>query len=312
LIFDFPKTNSIRNSIQQIYFFKKVQFYVGQNIRFFLPLLNLFGLRLTVHNAFPGIGDAMLVTSLIKSIKLKYPRIKINLLSLHEALFENISDIGSINKTTTFFSFRHWYIETRQEKNPNFHVLEESLNKLGLKHLRQDPSYQISEDEKYRAKELLKGLKKKLIAINTISKEPSKNWPSQYWQSLILKLSGKYDVVQLGAESEIDLQHTFRLAGKLNIRESVAVLEKCHLFIGPDSFLMHAAASIGLKSVIIFGGRVTPNNTGYYNNINLFERMDCGPCWIHEEDGEVCQNNLECLARIKVDTVLENINRVLK
>jgi len=74
---------------------------------------------------------------------------------------------------------------------------------------------------------------------------------------------------------------------------------------------MHAAASIGLRAVIIFGGRVNPNNTGYDNNINLFERIDCGPCWIHEEDGEVCQNNLECLARIKVDTVLESINKIL-
>ena len=64
--------------------------------------------------------------------------------------------------------------------------------------------------------------------------------------------------------------------------------------------------------MIIYGGRETPQNSGYDNNINLFERIDCGPCWIHEEDGEVCQNNLECLARIKVDTVLESINQILK
>ena len=151
-----------------------------------------------------------------------------------------------------------------------------------------------------------------MIAINTSSKEPSKNWSSKYWHSLTLELSSNYDIIQLGAEYEINLPCTLRLAGKLNLRESIAVMEKCQLFIGPDSFLMHAAASIGLRSVIIFGGRVTPNNTGYDNNINLFERMDCGPCWIHEEDGEVCQNNLECLARIKVDTVLESINQILK
>lgn len=269
-------------------------------------------MRLSIHNAFPGIGDAILVSVIINSIKQKYPRIKINLISLHETLFENIPNIFSINKPTTFFWFRHWYIETRQNKNPSRHVLDESLSKLGLKHLRQDPSYQISEDEKFRANELLSGLQKPLIAINTSSKEPSKNWSSKYWHSLTLELSRNYDIIQLGAEYEINLPCTLRLAGKLNLRESIAVMEKCQLFIGPDSFLMHAAASIGLRSVIIFGGRVTPNNTGYDNNINLFERMDCGPCWIHEEDGEVCQNNLECLARIKVDTVLESINQILK
>jgi ADP-heptose:LPS heptosyltransferase len=229
----------------------------------------------------------------------------------HSDLLENNKNISTINLEASLFTFRHWYIETRQNKNPNCHVLDESLSKLGFKYLRQDPSYQISEDERYRAKELLGGLQKPLIAINTSSKEPSKNWPSQYWQRLTLELYSKYDIVQLGAESEINLPCTLRLAEKLNLRESIAVMEKCQLFIGPDSFLMHAAASIGLRSVIIFGGRVTPNNTGYDNNINLFERIDCGPCWIHKEDGEVCQNNLECLARIKVDTVLGSINEIL-
>ena len=90
----------------------------------------------------------MLVTSLIKSIKLKYPRIKINLISFHEVLFENISDIYSINKPTTFFSFRHWYIDTRQDKNLDCHVLDESLSKLGLKSFRQNPVYYFSKGEK--------------------------------------------------------------------------------------------------------------------------------------------------------------------
>lgn len=297
--------------LNELVIYKKVQFHVSQNIRIFLPFINLLGFRLTILNAFPGIGDAILITAIINSIKRKYPRIKINLISFHEILFENIPNIFSINKPTTFFLFRHWYLETRQNKNPSCHVLDESLHKLGLKYLKQDTSYQISEDERYRAKELLSGFQKPLIAINTASKEPSKNWPSQYWHNLTLELSSNYDVVQLGAESEIDLQHTFRLAGKLSLRESIAVLGNCLLFVGPDSFLMHAAASIGIKSVIIFGGRVTPNNTGYDNNINLFERMECGPCWIHEEDGEVCKNNLECLSRIKVDTVIESISRIL-
>ena len=164
---------------------------------------------------------------------------------------------------------------------------------------------------KKKGEELLKELQKPVIAINTSSKEPSKNWPSLNWHRLISELSRKYDIVQLGAEYEIHLPHPLRLAGKLNLRESIAVLYNCQLFIGPDSFLMHAAASIGLKSVIIFGGRVTPRNTGYANNVNLYYKLDCGPCWIHKEDGEHCCNNLQCLEKIKVSTVLESVKKSL-
>ena len=238
--------------------------------------------------------------------------IKVNVVTKHCDLLKDNSNIDTINQEPTFFTFRHWYLEIRQNKNPDKHILEESLEKLGLSPKIRNPTYLVTEEERTISDNLLKDYSRKpLIAINTVSKEPTKNWLPQYWKELIEKLSESYTIIQLGDENEIEFENTVRLAGQLDLRESVAVLERCSLFVGGVSFLMHAAASVGVKSVIIYGGRETPSNSGYRENINLFERMECGPCWIHEEDGEFCSNELDCMKNIKPDLVYLEIMKSL-
>jgi ADP-heptose:LPS heptosyltransferase len=276
-----------------------------------LPLLEILRLRLTLLNAFPGIGDVLFLSSLVESIKIKYPNIKINVVTEHCDLLKKNDSIYSINQKATFFTFRHWYLEIRQNKIPDKHVLTESLNKLGLPFDIQKPKYVVTSVERENAEKRLKDFKKPLIAINTSSKESSKNWLPEYWIELLTSLTGAFTIIQLGDENEIEFENSVRLAGKLDLRESISVLEKCSLFIGGVSFLMHAAASVGVKSVIIYGGRETPSNSGYSQNINLFERMECGPCWIHEEDGEFCSNELDCMKNIKPDLVYLEIMKLL-
>ncbi|SVC18595.1 uncharacterized protein METZ01_LOCUS271449, partial [marine metagenome] len=238
-----------------------------------MPLVEMFHLRLTVLNAFPGIGDVLLLSSVVQSIKNKYPKIKVNVVTKHFDLLKNNDSIHSFNKGATFFTFRHWYLEIRQNKNPDKHILSESLDKLGLSSKIRKPHYVVTEEERENAKKRLKPFKKPFIAINTSSKESSKNWLPKYWKELLERLTEGYTVIQLGDESEIEFENTVRFAGKLDLRESVAVLERCSLFVGGVSFLMHAAAAVGVKSVIIYGGRETPSNSGYDQNVNLFERM---------------------------------------
>jgi len=231
----------------------------------------------------------------------------------HCDLLENNKNISTCNLGASFFTFRHWYIEIRQSKNPDKHILTESLEKLGLSGDIQKPKFFVTEKERENAEKLLHEHKTKpLIAINTVSKEPSKDWPPSYWHELIDRLAEKFFIIQLGNQNEIQFDQLVRFAGKLNLRESIAVLEKCSLFIGGVSFLMHAAASVDVKSVIIYGGRETPKNSGYDNNINLYQKIDCSPCWIHEEDGENCENDRVCLKNISVQKVTEAISSLIK
>jgi ADP-heptose:LPS heptosyltransferase len=250
---------------------------------------------------------------LVDSIKKKYPKIRVNVVTNHAEVLENNKNISLISQRASFFYFRHWYLEIRQSKNPHKHILSESLKKLGLSPKIENPRYCITKEERKNADKLLIEFKTKpLIAINTVSKESTKNWLPNYWREVIAQLSLNYRVIQLGDKNEKFFEDTFFLAGKLNLRESIAVLEKCDLFIGGVSFLMHAAAAVGIRSVIIYGGRETPKNSGYKNNINLYEKMDCGPCWIHEGDGEKCENNKVCMKNISVERVVNSISSILK
>src|SRR5690606_24183845 len=45
----------------------------------------------------------------------------------------------------------------------------------------------------------------------------------------------------------------FNLAGRLELRRSIAVLSLCRLFVGNDSGLMHAAAALSVPLVAVFG-----------------------------------------------------------
>ena len=274
-------------------------------------MLQIFRLRLTVLNAFPGVGDVLLLTSLLESIKNKYPNIKINVVTKYSDLLKNNDNIYSLNQESSFFTFRHWYLEIRQNKNPDKHILTESLDKLGLPSEVRKPLYLVTDKERENADKRLKYFKKPYIAINTVSKESSKNWLPEYWTELLTSLTGSFTIIQLGEENEIEFENSVRLAGKLDLRESISILEKCSLFIGGVSFLMHAAASVGVKSVIIYGGRETPSNSGYSENINLFEKIECGPCWIHEEDGEFCVNEMNCMKGIKPSLVYSTVINLL-
>jgi ADP-heptose:LPS heptosyltransferase len=90
------------------------------------------------------------------------------------------------------------------------------------------------------------------------------------------------------------------------------VLAVARLHVGPDSFLMHAANGLGVPSVVIFGGSRTPENLGYRENTNLFVKLPCGPCWIHESQGGRCEHNMECMALITPEAVFAAVENLFE
>jgi ADP-heptose:LPS heptosyltransferase len=82
--------------------------------------------------------------------------------------------------------------------------------------------------------------------------------------------------------------------------------------MGVVSFLMHAANGVDVPAVIVYGGRETPANSGYRENINLYVKMECSPCWLHDSHGDRCTHDLECMRRITVEHVLAGCRELLR
>lgn len=135
----------------------------------------------------------------------------------------------------------------------------------------------------------------------------NKEWPPERMQEVVTRLRARIAVVQLGSATDPPLEGARDLRGKTTLRQAAAVLSKASAFIGMVGFLMHAARAVGTPSVIVFGGREHPTQSGYPGNENLFTAMECSPCWLWNR----CPFDRECLARITPVHVVEAVDRVL-
>jgi ADP-heptose:LPS heptosyltransferase len=281
----------------------KVRWHVNNNLTSNPWLLNLLGARLTVFDVFGGLGDTLLTAAVCRLLKLKYPRIRLNMLTPNPELVQYDPNIDEINQPESYVCLWVWYLDHIERKDSESHVLSPTFQRLRIQVDDYRARVYLSEQELEEGRLLVGPSARPLLAFNTLSKEPVKNWPLSLWLELIDKLRAHFELMHLGNDKEPLIPSTRRFAGRLTLRQSMAVLKQARYYVGPVSFLMHAANGLDVPSVIIFGGSHTPKNAGYRQNINLFVKMPCGPCWIHESRGERCAHNLECLRKISASEV---------
>jgi ADP-heptose:LPS heptosyltransferase len=74
-------------------------------------------------------------------------------------------------------------------------------------------------------------------------------------------------------------------------------------FVGLVGFLMHLARSVDCRSVIVYGGREAPWQSGYSCNENLFTTLSCSPCWLWSK----CDHGHRCMKEIEPQRVVTGI-----
>ncbi len=106
---------------------------------------------------------------------------------------------------------------------------------------------------------------------------PNKDWGKPRWASLARQLMDfGYAVAQLGEPSTPMLAGVERIQ-TAGFREAAAVLASAKLAILPEGGLHHAAAALGVPAIVIFGGYISPRQTGYASHMNLFTGgIPCG------------------------------------
>ena len=89
------------------------------------------------------------------------------------------------------------------------------------------------------------------------------------------------------------------LAGKTDLREAIALIARCDLFISNDSGLMHVAAALGIPTVAIFGSTntVTTAPVGE-KTIIVRKEVACSPCL-----KKTCPRDFACMDGITVGDV---------
>jgi ADP-heptose:LPS heptosyltransferase len=133
----------------------------------------------------------------------------------------------------------------------------------------------------------------------------NKEWFPERFQAVVDGLKNEFQFVQLGGEVDPPLRDVIDLRGKTTGRQSAAVLGHSVMFVGLVGFLMHLARAVNRRSVIVYGGRERPQQSGYSCNENLATAPACSPCWRWNR----CEYERKCMSEIEPAAVIAAVRR---
>lgn len=185
------------------------------------------------------------------------------------------------------------------------------------------PTLKVTEDEKRRARERLEshGISGSdlLTGINPGAAYGSaKRWIPARFAAVADRLSERHGakIVIFGGPAEVSVAERVAaemkrpaviLAGKTGVREAMALISECGLFITNDSGPMHIASAFDVPLVAVFG----PTNPAATSPAGLYDRwvqhkVECAPC-THRE----CPIDHRCMEGISVEAVLNEAEKQL-
>jgi hypothetical protein len=133
----------------------------------------------------------------------------------------------------------------------------------------------------------------------------NKEWMPGRFQQVVDALRADFDFVHIGSATDAPLEGVLDLRGRTTLRETAAILGRSLVFVGLVGALMHLARAVDCRSVIVYGGREPPVQTGYSSNANLASHPPCSPCW----QRNLCAHDHRCMESIPVEDVVEAVRR---
>jgi heptosyltransferase-2 len=148
---------------------------------------------------------------------------------------------------------------------------------------------------------------------------PAKMWFPERFASVADRLVSDFSahILLFGSghdrdRAEMVQQHSnnmfVNLAGDTSLKEAIALISRCDLFISNDSGLMHIAGAFGIPLVAIFGSTnpVTTSPVGR-KSIVLYKDVPCSPCL-----KKTCPTDFRCMDLITADYVYDTARRLLE
>lgn len=129
----------------------------------------------------------------------------------------------------------------------------------------------------------------------------NKNWGHARWQELI-DASPSLPWLQIGMGTQ--LRGVRRLTTP-SFRHAAAVIARVRAAVLPEGGLHHAAAALGTRAVVLFGGYISPVQTGYPEHVNIFTGGE--PCGMRVP----CDHCKSALAAITPARVLNALDLIL-
>ena len=255
-----------------------------------------------------GIGDELMLTAIARQARLEHR--PLHVITELPALWEGNPDPASLETGVErwFYAQRRGWLKTKithlaYQNGQNRHIADQMAEHLGLtlpagwrpvlhveKAPRRDPRLVVVQNSCSGAR----------------YSATTKEWPQSSWRELVRRLAGRSWIVQIGSPSDPPLDAAEDLRGRTTLREAATLLSGAASFVGLESGLQHVAAAMHTPSVIIYGGRSRPCETGYPFNHNITRSPACAGCGLNTG----CPHGMLCM-EIPVEEVAAAVNGVI-
>jgi ADP-heptose:LPS heptosyltransferase len=288
-----------------------------------------------------GLGDQLCMTIAISSIKKRYPKLKIIVLTKFPEVFyknKNIFSTIDLKKWPKKFRDLFWdYFSIVEGKRIEFFGLKEegslrftdimrnNINKEHLaivfsKHFESKISYPeslkpeiyLTEQEKNIFKNSL-NLPEKFAVIHSegfLNHLPIKEWGKENMQKVVGLTNDIVCWIQVGMKDHALLDNVIDLRGRTNFRELAYAISKALFVLSTEGLYNHIAAAFNIPSIVVFSGFHYKEIACYSNTIPIisYPLPDCAPCWII---GPCPKSRKICMENISPEAVKREIHKIV-
>ncbi len=175
-------------------------------------------------------------------------------------------------------------------------------------------------------------IEQKYVLINTgwQNSAPTKKWSQSYWQQLV-DMTPEIAFVQMGTRKNHarPLRGAINMIDKTNCAQLAQLVRDAECVISPPSGVVHIAAALNRKSIVLAGGREPAHLTAYPDDIvfSKIGKLSCcrrGGC--HHScffgDRRICNRGrtvgddnyptAQCMVEITPQAVAEELKKILK
>jgi ADP-heptose:LPS heptosyltransferase len=310
-----------------------------------LPVIAKTGRRPVIFSRFAGMGD--IICSIPAALELKKRHPGATLIYNCDASSACLPRMGGVTEFITSCReiglVSYWYRrllggfyafssdDDDLTRNDSLNSIVAFGKNLGVETGETHPTLVISEAARKHALAAIEPFHfdaSPLIVIHAGPSSKVRQWPREHWTALIQALNhyGVKNILQLGARAgsyagadsaeTAPLPGVFSLMEKMSLEQSIAMISLADLYVGIDSGLLHAAASVKTNSVGLWG----PTSPYFRFSANesrdfVTSQVECQGCHhrvprLHWETG--CPYEIRCMKEIGVEEVLRACLKTLE
>ena len=279
-----------------------------------------------------GIGDVLMASVAMREFKKQYPNTKLTVsldrhttyddtyykLLFNAPFIDKFEDSRYVvrEKYKKYFNIKSVCIEHEHSGRPECNRIDIFAKACKVRQIKNwTPFYLETKKESDAADKSFKGYENKLkFFIHSASNEGKRSYDWRNTKKLINLLKKEYpsSVIFVSDFNRVlkNQKYNERVIdiSRLDIRQTASYIKRCDLFCGPDSGLMHLAAAVKTKSLVVFGSIPPSSRINHYSthkSIRL-EELDCLGCWY-----KACPINIKCMKDLKPEKVLNKIKEML-